>query len=78
METKLNTQEGECDIKGGKELSLGGAGGSGKRIKFSPLKARILMMISPVMSAIFFGFFFVRFYLLCIGVRYFILARFDS
>lgn len=31
METKLNTQEGECDIKGGKELSLGGAGGNGKK-----------------------------------------------
>ena len=29
----------------------------GKRIKFSPLRARILMMVGPVMSAIFFGFF---------------------
>ena len=29
----------------------------GKRFKFSPLRARILMMIGPVMSAIFFGFF---------------------
>gem|GEM_PF-644723 len=38
-------------------MSLGGTEGSGERIKFSPLKARILMMISPVMSAIFFGFF---------------------
>ena len=28
----------------------------GKRFKFSPLRARILMMIGPVMSAIFFGF----------------------
>ena len=27
----------------------------GKRIKFSPLRARILMMIGPVISAIFFG-----------------------
>jgi hypothetical protein len=27
----------------------------GKRFKFSPLKARILMMIGPVISAIFFG-----------------------
>ena len=32
METKLNTQEGECDIKGDKELSLGGAEGNGKKI----------------------------------------------
>ena len=72
METKLNTQEGECDIKGGKELSLGGAGGSGKRIKFSPLKARILMMISPVMSAIFFGFFSCGFiyYALELGISF--------
>lgn len=31
METKLNTQEGKCGIKGDKELSLGGAGGSGKK-----------------------------------------------
>jgi len=29
----------------------------GKRFRFSPLRARILMMIGPVMSAIFFGFF---------------------
>ncbi|MBF1723050.1 hypothetical protein [Streptococcus sp.] len=29
----------------------------GKRIKFSPLKARILMMVSPMLGAIFFGFF---------------------
>ena len=57
METKLNTQEGECDIKGDKELSLGGAEGNGKRIKFSPLKARILMMVGPMFGAIFFGFF---------------------
>lgn len=28
----------------------------GKRIKFSPLRARILLMIGPVISAIFFGF----------------------
>lgn len=72
METKLNTQEGECDIKGGKELSLGGAGGSVKRIKFSPLKARILMMISPVMSAIFFGFFSCGFiyYALELGISF--------
>ena len=27
----------------------------GKRIKFSPLKARILMMVSPMFGAIFFG-----------------------
>jgi len=27
----------------------------GKRIKFSPLKARILMMVSPMFCAIFFG-----------------------
>ena len=31
METKLNTQEGKCDIKGDKELSLGGAEGNGKK-----------------------------------------------
>ena len=31
METKLNTQEEECDIKGDKEVSLGGAGGNGKK-----------------------------------------------
>jgi hypothetical protein len=31
METKLNTHEEECDIKGDKELSLGGAGGNGKK-----------------------------------------------
>lgn len=29
----------------------------GKRIKFSPLKARILMMVGPMFGAIFFGFF---------------------
>lgn len=28
----------------------------GKRFKFSPLRARILLMIGPVISAIFFGF----------------------
>jgi len=53
-------------------LSLGGAGGSGERIKFSPLKARILMMISPVMSAIFFGFFSCGFiyYALELGISF--------
>lgn len=29
----------------------------GKRIKFSPLKARILMMVGPMFGAIFFVFF---------------------
>ena len=53
-------------------MSLGGAGGSGERIKFSPLKARILMMISPVMSAIFFGFFSCGFiyYALELGISF--------
>ena len=32
METKLHTQEGESDIKGDKELSLGGTVGGGKKI----------------------------------------------
>ena len=53
-------------------MSLGGAGGSGERIKFSSLKARILMMISPVMSAIFFGFFSCGFiyYALELGISF--------
>jgi hypothetical protein len=38
-------------------LGLGGAGEMGKRFKFSPLKARILMMVGPMFGAIFFGFF---------------------
>ena len=53
-------------------MSLGGAGGSGERINFLPLKARILMMISPVMSAIFFGFFSCGFiyYALELGISF--------
>ena len=44
----------------------------GKRFKFSPLRARILLMIGPVISAIFFGFFSCGFiyYALELGISF--------